>query len=168
MLLGLHILSFGRLETYRKLRPIPLDNNAKQNQEDFENDLLPHGTSHVTPGLRDIKFIAESHIDLLPNLTESKIKDKSDAGALAKSLICIQAFWFCGQCIFRLAVGLSIPLLELNAFAHALCAFVIYVLWWEKPLDIDEPTQLKGPLLGQVLPILLPPRIRLTKLNTCF
>ena len=44
------------------------------------------------------------------------------------------------QCISRLAQGLSISLLELNTFAHALCALLIYGLWWEKPLDVEEPT----------------------------
>ncbi|KAL8813698.1 MAG: hypothetical protein Q9223_006970 [Gallowayella weberi] len=35
---------------------------------------------------------------------------------------------------------LPISLLELNTFAHALCTLVIYLLWWHKPLDVEEPT----------------------------
>ena len=31
-----------------------------------------------------------------------------------------------------------ISLLELNTAAHAICALAIYVLWWEKPFDVES------------------------------
>ena len=34
---------------------------------------------------------------------------------------------------------MHVSLLELNTLAYALCAFLTYLLWWEKPLDIEEP-----------------------------
>jgi hypothetical protein len=34
---------------------------------------------------------------------------------------------------------LPISLLELNTFGHALCTLLIYCMWWNKPLDIEEP-----------------------------
>ena len=77
---------------------------------------------------------------LLPFLSESEIWDKSKANSLAKAIVCIQAAWFCAQAIGRLAQGMPISLLELNTFAHALCALLVYLLWWSKPLDIQEPT----------------------------
>jgi hypothetical protein len=40
---------------------------------------------------------------------------------------------------FRMANGLSINLLELNTFAHTFCALATYLLWWDKPLDVEEP-----------------------------
>ena len=49
------------------------------------------------------------------------------------------ATWFCVQCLTRLAQGLPISLLELNTFGHALCALLIYSMWWRKPLDVAEP-----------------------------
>jgi len=79
-------------------------------------------------------------MDLLPGISETQIRDKSKASGLAKTLVCIQAAWFCMQCIVRLTQGLTISLLELNTFAHALCAFIVYILWWNKPLDIEEST----------------------------
>lgn len=49
------------------------------------------------------------------------------------------AIWFCAQCFTRFHQGLSISLLELNTFGHAICTLFTYVLWWHKPLDIEEP-----------------------------
>lgn len=59
---------------------------------------------------------------------------------MKKTLACAQALWFCVQCITRLAQSLPVSLLELNTFGHALCTLAIYIFWWSKPLDIDEPT----------------------------
>jgi len=53
--------------------------------------------------------------------------------------LCLQAIWFCVQCILRGFQGLPITLLELNTLAHSICALVVYVLWWRKPLDVDRP-----------------------------
>ena len=38
------------------------------------------------------------------------------------------------------AQRIPISLLELNTFGHAVCALFIYLLWWEKPFEIDMPT----------------------------
>ena len=42
---------------------------------------------------------------------------------------------------------MPLSLLELNTLGHALCALLIYMLWWEKPLDVDYPTILSGQTL---------------------
>lgn len=39
---------------------------------------------------------------------------------------------------------IPISILELNTFGHAICALLIYVLWWEKPFEVDYPTGLQG------------------------
>ena len=78
--------------------------------------------------------------EVLPFLTEEEIWDKSKANGLAKTIVCVQAAWFCTQCIARLGQGIPISLLELNTFAHAICALLVYVLWRNKPLDVHEPT----------------------------
>jgi hypothetical protein len=92
----------------------------------------------ITP--EGLQFLADLDIDLVPNISESEIQDKSNANGLGKAIVCIQAFWFCIQCVTRLCQGLEISLLELNTFAHAICALLMYLQWWDKPLDIDEPT----------------------------
>lgn len=47
---------------------------------------------------------------------------------------------FIAQTLGRLATGHPITLLELNTFLHALCCLAIYAAWWQKPLDIKDPT----------------------------
>ena len=37
------------------------------------------------------------------------------------------------------AQPIPISLLELNTFGHAVCALFIYLLWWEKPFEVDIP-----------------------------
>ena len=39
---------------------------------------------------------------------------------------------------------IPISLLELNTFGHAICALLIYILWWEKPFEVDYPTSFQG------------------------
>lgn len=34
--------------------------------------------------------------------------------------------------------------MELNTFGHALCALLIYLLWWEKPFEVDYPTMIQS------------------------
>jgi hypothetical protein len=89
-------------------------------------------------------LLAQEEPSLIPNIAESVISDKSKANWMAKTLVCLQATWFCIQCITRLAQGLAITLLELNTFAHALCALMIFLLWWDKPLDVQDSTIIDG------------------------
>ncbi|KAL8932022.1 MAG: hypothetical protein Q9211_006574, partial [Gyalolechia sp. 1 TL-2023] len=103
-------------------------------------NFLPHGITRITLTPDGLRFLLHHEPDALPDITAEQIKDKSKADGLKKTLVCIQALWFCTQCITRLAQSLPVSLLELNTFGHALCTLVIYIFWWEKPLDIEEPT----------------------------
>jgi hypothetical protein len=76
---------------------------------------------------------------LLPDLSKEGIRDKSKANGLAKFLVCVQAIWFIAQTVGRLATDLPISLLEMNTLLHAFCCLFIYLAWWHKPLDIEEP-----------------------------
>lgn len=109
-----------------------------------EPQFLPNGRTRLTIIPKGLAYLAETAPELLPDISEEFIRDKSNANGLAKLLVCLQALWFCMQCILRLAQGYAMSLLELNVFGHALCALLIYALWWEKPLDIEEPTLLSG------------------------
>jgi hypothetical protein len=80
--------------------------------------------------------------EVFPDIDEDEILDKSKASTLVKTLTCLQAMWFCLQCIVRLTMNTSISLLELNVFGHCICTFIIYANWWNKPLDVSQPTLL--------------------------
>ncbi|KAL8846659.1 MAG: hypothetical protein Q9221_008266 [Calogaya cf. arnoldii] len=93
-------------------------------------------------------------IDQVPSLSEEEIKSKSKANGLAKALVCAQAIWFLATCITRLAQDIPISLLELNTFGHAVCALFIYLLWWEKPFEVDIPTKVHSKALLDVFALI--------------
>ena len=70
----------------------------------------------------------------------AKIDDKSKADYLAKVLICVQACWVVLQCLGRRLNNLPITLLELNTALHVVNAVVMYGFWWEKPVDVSQPS----------------------------
>ena len=105
---------------------------------------LPQGRTRVVLTPAGIRFVHEHAPHILPYLSKADIEDKSKADGLKKFLVCAQGVWFCVSSITRLVKGLPISLLELNAMAHALCALLIYCFWWSKPLDINEPTVIRG------------------------
>lgn len=49
-----------------------------------------------------------------------------------------------------MAQHIPISLLELNTFGHAICALLIYVLWWDKPFEVDYPKVIEGPTLQRL------------------
>ncbi|THX69538.1 hypothetical protein D6D05_08975 [Aureobasidium pullulans] len=106
-------------------------------------DLGPsYGTGAFMLSERGINFLVETMPESIPNIPESEILDKSKASTLTKIIVCLQALWFCIQCIARLSQGASISFLELNVLGHCLCAFATYALWWKKPFDVSRPTSL--------------------------
>jgi len=101
------------------------------------------GQGRLTLTREGILLVLRMAPQMFPDLSEAEILDKSKASTLVKTLTCLQAFWFCVQCIMRLTMNSSITLLELNVFGHCVCTFAIYAIWWNKPMDISEPTLLK-------------------------
>jgi hypothetical protein len=96
----------------------------------------------LTLTARGVAFLAKcGH---LPNIQKNDIVDKSKADSLAKSLACLQAGWMVVQVIGRAVLGLHVTLLEVNTLGHVLCALLTYLLWWNKPRQIYEPTNLEG------------------------
>ncbi|KAH7351243.1 hypothetical protein BKA65DRAFT_536249 [Rhexocercosporidium sp. MPI-PUGE-AT-0058] len=86
-----------------------------------------------------VSLLLKTSPHLLPDISVDEVKDKSKASSLTKLLACVQASWFCLSTITRFIQHLPVSMLELNAFAHALCTLAVYVLWWHKPLDVSQP-----------------------------
>jgi hypothetical protein len=86
-----------------------------------------------------ISLLLKHDPQLLPDISEEEVKDKSKESSFAKLVAFVQAAWFCLSCIARISQRLPVSLLELNTFAHALCTLIVYVLWWKKPLNIEQP-----------------------------
>ena len=73
--------------------------------------------------------------------TEEEIKDKGKSDWLAKSLVLLQTSWFVTQCIARAIEHLPVTHLEIVTLAYAAMNFVIYIFWWNKPLNVNRPVR---------------------------
>ena len=73
--------------------------------------------------------------------TEAEIEDKGKSDWLAKSLVLLQTTWFVMQCIARAVEHLPVTHLEIVTLAYAAMNFVIYVFWWDKPLNVNRPVR---------------------------
>ncbi|KAI9439388.1 hypothetical protein F5148DRAFT_862447 [Russula earlei] len=73
-----------------------------------------------------------------PRIAKEEIEDKSKGDAISKSLVILQTGWFVTQCIARGTKGLPITELELVTVALAALNFVMYLLWWDKPLNVQR------------------------------
>ena len=73
--------------------------------------------------------------------TEAEIKDRGKSDWLAKTLVVLQTSWFVTQCIARAVERLPVTHLEIVTLAYAAVNFVIYVFWWNKPLNVDRPVR---------------------------
>ena len=111
---------------------------------------LPNGTTRLTIRSLGLRYMAEHAPALIPDISEEHIRDKSKADGLVKILVCLQAIWFCVQCVVRVAQSQEISFLEINTSAHAVCALLTYAIWWHKPLDIDSPSILTGELAWEM------------------
>ena len=104
-----------------------------------------HRFERLTLTPRALLYMAEHVPQHIPDISISAIQDKSKADWLAKIIVCLQAVWFFAQVVGRLATRCPISLLELNTLLHALCCLLIYAAWWNKPLDVEEPSVVDAP-----------------------
>jgi hypothetical protein len=105
-----------------------------------ELQFMPGDRQRVFLTSQAVLWLAKNRAGVLPDISRQHIEDKSKSGGLGKFLTCWQTTYFCAQCVFRLSRLYSISLLELNVFAHALWALVLFWVWWDKPQDVREPT----------------------------
>ncbi|KAF8188287.1 hypothetical protein K438DRAFT_1463551, partial [Mycena galopus ATCC 62051] len=67
------------------------------------------------------------------------IQDKSKGDALSKGVAMIQGLWFTIQCLARVQQHLPVTNLEVATLAFAVVNVFIWILWWNKPLDVQRP-----------------------------
>jgi len=104
-----------------------------------ENNLGSSQPYHLTS--TDFCYLRENgHIPTLPHITEEEIRDKSKSDPLLKTLAVGQILWSIVQISVRTIRGLSISLLELSVLAFAACALVVYLLYWNKPKNLNTAT----------------------------
>jgi hypothetical protein len=105
------------------------------------------GETVDTLDLRTLEFLASREPETLLPLRIAASQNPGQASGIIKIITCIQAAWFCSQCIARMSSGIAISLLELNTFAHCVSAFFIYGFWWHKPYDVTSHTFIQCKML---------------------
>lgn len=68
----------------------------------LEENFLPENRTRLTLEPCGLETLLEHEPNLLPNISLEAIKDKSKANGMAKAIVCVQASWFCVQCIVGL------------------------------------------------------------------
>lgn len=121
----------------------------------FDVSLLPQGNDAFIPDRERLTLTTAGVLLLarcghVPDLNVTEITDKSKADSIAKALVCLQASWMVVQTVGRMIVRQPVTLLEVNTLGHVFCAFVIYLLWWQKPREVYEPTTLQGEHLNPI------------------
>jgi hypothetical protein len=120
--------------------PLPVGTHFLPNPDDEEYYII------TVKGLEFLSEIPEA-LDSIPDLSEADIDSRAKASWIAKSIVCIQALWFCAGCITRVVQGLPISLLELNTFGHAMCILLTYVFWWVSTTRRYGDSELPGLLI---------------------
>ncbi|KAF8644071.1 hypothetical protein AX16_008705 [Volvariella volvacea WC 439] len=78
-------------------------------------------------------------IDNIPGIKEKEIMDHGKGDVLSKAIVVLQTSWFVAQCIACQVEGLVLTEIELVTLAFAALNVVTYLLWWDKPLNVEYP-----------------------------
>ncbi|KAF7369908.1 hypothetical protein MSAN_00620300 [Mycena sanguinolenta] len=73
------------------------------------------------------------------NVNDEEIMDKSKGDALSKGVAFLQGLWFILHCLARVHQHLAVTQLEIATLAFAVVNVFIWLLWWNKPLDVQRP-----------------------------
>jgi hypothetical protein len=95
----------------------------------------------------------------IKNVDAEDIMDKSKGDALSKGLAMVQGLWFTTQCVARVHQHLAVTELEVATLAFAVVNILIWLLWWDKPLDVQRQIVVGPVKLPDALPMVRVPRI---------
>ncbi|KAI9464834.1 hypothetical protein F5148DRAFT_947914, partial [Russula earlei] len=73
-----------------------------------------------------------------PRVAKEEIEDKSKGDVISKTLVILQTGRFVVQCIARGVQGLPVTDRELVTVAFATLNFVMCMVWWGKPLNVQR------------------------------
>ncbi|KAF7369991.1 hypothetical protein MSAN_00629000 [Mycena sanguinolenta] len=88
--------------------------------------------------LEDSTFGPEFQV-AIQKISEKDITDKSKGDTLSKGVALLQGLWFILQTLARAHQHLAITQLEVATLAFAVVNIFIWLLWWNKPLDVQRP-----------------------------
>ena len=121
--------------------PIQTSNNDKFKLHDDDIPLRPLAARDLYGDHTYESIEADIDFTSFTVPTEEEINDRGKSDWLAKSLVLLQTSWFVMQCIARAKEHLPITHLEIVTLAYAAMNFVIYIFWWNKPLNVNRPVR---------------------------
>ncbi|KAK0433776.1 hypothetical protein EV421DRAFT_1718183, partial [Armillaria borealis] len=83
------------------------------------------------------------HLKALAKIRAVDIEDRSKTDALSKTLVIFQLLWFAVQYCARLILKLPITLLEISTLAFAIQSIISYIVWWDKPVNVQYQIRLE-------------------------
>ncbi|KDR72665.1 hypothetical protein GALMADRAFT_73470 [Galerina marginata CBS 339.88] len=98
---------------------------------------------HIPLSLKRLEQLEECGWIAWPGISEQEIKDKSKGDFLSKGIAVSQTVWFVVQCVARFEQGLAVTELELVTMAFVILNVALYWAWWDKPLDVRCPVDVK-------------------------
>ncbi|KAF7349917.1 hypothetical protein MVEN_01292400 [Mycena venus] len=104
--------------------------------------------------LDDSKFGPE-FLKAIRSVDTEDISDKSKGDALSNGVALVQGLWFTAQCLARVHQHLTVTELEVATLAFAVVNVFIWLLWWDKPLDVQRPMVVGPPKSLDARPITL-------------
>ncbi|KAF7370034.1 hypothetical protein MSAN_00633400 [Mycena sanguinolenta] len=96
--------------------------------------------------------------EAIRNVDDREIMNMSKGDALSKGVALLQGLWFILQCLARVHQRLVVTQLEVATLAFAVVNVFIWLLWWNKPLDVQWPIVVGPPTRPDTdtLPVQLP------------
>ncbi|KAF8185491.1 hypothetical protein K438DRAFT_1597212, partial [Mycena galopus ATCC 62051] len=90
----------------------------------------------VTKKQLDARPRGREFLVAIQHVNVEDIMDRSKGDALYKFVALVQGLWFTTQCLARVHQHLALTELEVATLAFALVNIFIWLLWWDKPLDV--------------------------------
>lgn len=84
-------------------------------------------------------------VEDMVRIQDYEIYDRSKGDEVTKGLATLQTLWFITQCVARRVQSLPLTELEVVTLAFGVINLVIYIIWWDKPLDVRYPIRIGPP-----------------------
>ncbi|KAL7952271.1 hypothetical protein V8C34DRAFT_299683 [Trichoderma compactum] len=122
---------------------------------DVRDELLFSEDSRATLPLKPQGVLDLCRYGCWVYVSKTKIDARSKADQIQKALVLLQVSWMVLQCIARRAYGPPLALLDVHIIVHVVCAVILYLFWFGKPLDVRAPEIVYDPSWDSALALLV-------------
>ncbi|KAJ6565585.1 hypothetical protein DFH09DRAFT_1278624 [Mycena vulgaris] len=84
-------------------------------------------------------LLGPEYLSAIHKIRVADITARSKGDTLSKGVALMQGLWFITQCIARVHQHLPVTELEVATLAFAVVNVFLWLIWWKKPLDVEQP-----------------------------